>query len=159
MGKSRKNRESPKKQIGTDEPDQETPRLKTPCLAALDFALFSGNSYGPMALKVRQTFSPRLVLVHGWLFPGCPQSMSVPTLWGRYCISVLTCLFIVYPGFKTFISCHRTPGPRKVSEGVSEGVFEGVLKGPRTVSQPNNPSKSVPGSGGPVGGNESLDTG
>ena len=30
---------------------------------------FQGNSYGPMALKVRQKFPLRLVLVHGWLFP------------------------------------------------------------------------------------------
>ena len=34
---------------------------------------------------------------------------------------------------KTFISCYRTPGPRKgfrrSSEGVSEGVSEGFLKG------------------------------
>ena len=29
-----------------------------------------GNSYGPMVLKVLLKFSPTLVLVHGWLFPG-----------------------------------------------------------------------------------------
>ena len=28
-----------------------------------------GNSYGPMVLKVRPKFPPRLVLDHGWLFP------------------------------------------------------------------------------------------
>ena len=27
------------------------------------------NLWGPMALKVRQAFPPRLALVHGWLFP------------------------------------------------------------------------------------------
>ena len=31
---------------------------------------FQGNSYGPMALKVRRKLRPRLALVHGWLFPG-----------------------------------------------------------------------------------------
>ena len=38
---------------------------------------------------------------------------------------------------KTFVSCYRTPGPRKgfrrVSEGVSEGVSELFLKGFRRV--------------------------
>ena len=34
---------------------------------------------------------------------------------------------------KTFISCYRTPGPRKGSEGVFEGVSEGFLKGFRRV--------------------------
>ena len=31
--------------------------------------LFLGNSYGPMVLKVLLKFPPKLVLVHGWLFP------------------------------------------------------------------------------------------
>ena len=30
---------------------------------------FQGNSYGSMALKVRQKFPPRLALVHAWLSP------------------------------------------------------------------------------------------
>ena len=30
---------------------------------------FKENLYGPTALKVCQKFPPRLVLVHGWLFP------------------------------------------------------------------------------------------
>ena len=30
---------------------------------------FREDLYGPMALKVRQKFPLRLVLVHGWLFP------------------------------------------------------------------------------------------
>ena len=32
--------------------------------------VFRGDLYGPMALKVCRTFPPKLVLVHGWLFPG-----------------------------------------------------------------------------------------
>ena len=36
-------------------------------MAPLPF--FQGNSYGPMVLKVRPKFPPRLALVHGWLFP------------------------------------------------------------------------------------------
>ena len=32
------------------------------------FRAFRENLYGPMALKVRQKFPPRLALVHGWLF-------------------------------------------------------------------------------------------
>ena len=39
---------------------------------------------------------------------------------------------------KTFISCHRTPDPRSVAEGVSEGF----LKGPRTCLAFKNPSKT-----------------
>ena len=31
---------------------------------------FSGNPYGQMTAKVRKKNSQRLVLVHGWLFPG-----------------------------------------------------------------------------------------
>ena len=35
--------------------------------------------------------------------------------------------------FKTFISCYRTSGFRRVSEGESEGVSEGFSKGSRRV--------------------------
>ena len=36
-----------------------------------------GNSYGPMVLKVLLMFPPTLVLVHGWLFPGCFRDPAV----------------------------------------------------------------------------------
>ena len=63
---------------------------------------FQGNSYGPMALKVRLNFSKtlkfplRLVLVHGWLFPiPCKKatrsahslhrsSAGMASAWGRW---------------------------------------------------------------------------
>ena len=32
-----------------------------------------GNSYGPMVLKILLKFPPKLVLVHGWLFPVSPS--------------------------------------------------------------------------------------
>ena len=41
---------------------------------------FRENLYGPVALRVRQKFSPRLVLVHGWLFPVFGQSCYSPQL-------------------------------------------------------------------------------
>ena len=37
---------------------------------------FQGNSYGPMPLKVRQKFPPRLLLVHGWLFPDINEMLT-----------------------------------------------------------------------------------
>ena len=56
------------------------------------------------------------------------------------------------------------PDPGNVSEGVSEGVFEGSLKGFRRgpllkpfQNPSETPSETLPGSGGSVAGNESLD--
>ena len=47
------------------------------------FALFSRQFVWTMALEVRQKFSPRLVLVHGWLFPvSVTQSYGIgPAQW------------------------------------------------------------------------------
>ena len=42
-------------------------------------ALFSGKSVlVHMVLKVRQEFSLRLALIHGWLYPSTPHSRTMP---------------------------------------------------------------------------------
>ena len=73
------------------------------------------NSCGPMVLKVFLKFPPTLVLVHGWLFP-------------VMCI-VLVFFFYFDPSFKTFISCCRTPDPRRVSEKFQKGFRGGFWRG------------------------------
>ena len=83
-------------------------------------AFFSwGDSYGPMARKVRLKLPLRLALVHGWLFPALPHSrQSCPRLFicqGRENARTnTTSPSISYGGKITFKEPSKNPSEKRV---------------------------------------------
>ena len=61
-------------QRGFGEPLENMNFRKNPCGPTPWCLVFRENLYGPMALKVRQKFPPRLV--HEWLFPSVSKKKS-----------------------------------------------------------------------------------
>ena len=117
---------------------------------------FQGNSYGP-ALKVRQKFPPRLVLVHGWLFPGrlakgAQRSLDVKnSAWP--CLQILGDRFLSSAGAggncarpmrlpdpSPVLDKNRAPmGPEIWS---STGLLFGISEGPLVYPYPQNRENS-----------------
>ena len=70
---------------------------------------FQENSYGPMALKVRQKFPLRLAFVHRWLFPVIPPNdkrkgaFTTADLQGRVVLFFFSNLFLFLLGSIQFV--------------------------------------------------------
>ena len=91
-GKSRKNRESPKKdKKGRTSSDRETPRLKPPCLAALDGCFGGRRSHHVMDLAAQYEIPPHIAQ---YPFEIVSVSHALCLVFIRYCASIAEIPFL-----------------------------------------------------------------